>query len=572
MSGADLTPLANHLWQSTICAAVAWLLTLALRKNRAAVRYWILLAASIKFLVPFPALISAASQLAWARPHAIVQPRIPMAISEFSQPFDAPVADTMAPGVIGTHSSPLPAILFAIWLCGVAIGIACWVCHARRLRSAVREATPLALNLPLPALSSRERLEPGVIGILRPVLLLPRGIADRLTPAGLEGVLAHELCHVARRDNLTAAIHMLVETIFWFHPATWWIRTQLIQERERACDEEVIQMGHEPYFYAESILKICDFCLASRVPCAAGIGGGRLRERIETIMEAPSVAALGFGKRIMLAAAATLVIVVPAVVGLAKAQELQTKRIFTFEVASVKAAPERDYGTYSRPAGMAPEIQGDPSRIDFVDVSLAGVISRAYGTALRDLKAPEWMLERRYDIHANVPADVPKGHILEMLQNLLANRFQLKLHWEEHEEPGCILTVANGGLKVKQSAPEPELVGPATPPSPRASFHGNGHVELHRFTMTEFANSLRASIGRPVIDKTGLPGKYDIVFDAAPDSMPGLPKVFGNGQQASEFPTIFEAVRRLGLEMTSVRKIPVKYLVADSALKVPIEN
>ena len=50
---ADLLPVANHLWQSTLCAATVWLLTLALRKNHAAVRYWLWLAASVKFLIPF---------------------------------------------------------------------------------------------------------------------------------------------------------------------------------------------------------------------------------------------------------------------------------------------------------------------------------------------------------------------------------------------------------------------------------------------------------------------------------------------------------------------------------------
>jgi uncharacterized protein (TIGR03435 family) len=185
------------------------------------------------------------------------------------------------------------------------------------------------------------------------------------------------------------------------------------------------------------------------------------------------------------------------------------------------------------------------------------------------------MLERRYDIHANVPADAPKGHIPEMLQNLLANRFQMKLHWEEHEEPGYMLTVANGGLKLKQSAPDPQFVEPGAPPTPKASFRSTGHFELRRFTMTEFANSLRSWMSRPVIDKTGVPGEYDIVLDAAPDSMPGLPPFLngsGNGQQASQFPTIFEALRRLGLEVTRVQKVAVKYLVVDSALKVPIEN
>jgi uncharacterized protein (TIGR03435 family) len=173
------------------------------------------------------------------------------------------------------------------------------------------------------------------------------------------------------------------------------------------------------------------------------------------------------------------------------------------------------------------------------------------------------MQERRYDIHANVPADAPKGHIPEMLQNLLANRFQMKLHWETREESGYVLTVATGGLKLKQSAPD----------TPRTmSFGSNGHFDLRPFTMTELANSLRFNMGRPVIDKTELPGKYDIVFDAAPDSIPNFWAHSQNGLQVSQFPTIFEALRSLGLELRHGGKVPVKYLVVDSALQVPIGN
>ena len=71
--------------------------------------------------------------------------------------------------------------------------------------------------------------------IRKPVLLLPEGITDRLTPAQLEAVLAHQLCHVRRRDNLTGAIHMVVEAAFWFHPLVWWIGSRLVDEAEQAA-------------------------------------------------------------------------------------------------------------------------------------------------------------------------------------------------------------------------------------------------------------------------------------------------------------------------------------------------
>jgi beta-lactamase regulating signal transducer with metallopeptidase domain len=92
------------------------------------------------------------------------------------------------------------------------------------------------------------------------VLLLPEGIADRLAPAQYDAIVAHEmLCHVQRRDNLTGAAHLIVEAIFWFHPLVWWIRARLLEERERACDEAVLQSGSKPQRYAEGILNVYKF-------------------------------------------------------------------------------------------------------------------------------------------------------------------------------------------------------------------------------------------------------------------------------------------------------------------------
>jgi TonB family protein len=125
-----------------------------------------------------------------------------------------------------------------------------------------------------------------VFGLGRPTLLWPRGLSGRLTDAELEAIVAHELRHVVRRDTLSALLHTIVETLFWFHPLAWWIGARLTSERERACDEEVIGMGIDNRHYADAVVKVSRFCL--RVPAAvmAGIGGSPLAVRIERILSA----------------------------------------------------------------------------------------------------------------------------------------------------------------------------------------------------------------------------------------------------------------------------------------------
>jgi beta-lactamase regulating signal transducer with metallopeptidase domain len=260
---AYLSPLANHLWQSTLFTGIAGLLTLALGNNRARVRHWVWLVASWKFLIPFSVLISFGGQIHWRTAPQTTQSSLSLVMDEVSQPFTVPVASPLPMSAPPPVVSPIPALLWTIWACGF-LGISCsWWIRWRRIRAAVRAGSPVHLEIPIRVVSSTLPLEPGVFGVFRPVVLLPEGILDRLTAAQLKGVISHELCHVHHRGNLMAAIHMFVETVFWFHPLVWWIGKRMVEERERACDEEVLQLGSEPRVYAEGILNVCKLYVES---------------------------------------------------------------------------------------------------------------------------------------------------------------------------------------------------------------------------------------------------------------------------------------------------------------------
>jgi TonB family protein len=150
-------------------------------------------------------------------------------------------------------------------------------------------------------------------------LLWPAGISQHLQDAHVEAILAHEVQHVRRRDNLAAAMHMVVEAIFWFHPLVWWLGARLVEERERACDEAVLLLGNQPEVYAESILKTCEFCVASPLACVSGVTGADLKQRIVRIMTQRSGDKLGFLKKLLLVAIGTGAVSAPIVAGLIKA-------------------------------------------------------------------------------------------------------------------------------------------------------------------------------------------------------------------------------------------------------------
>jgi hypothetical protein len=158
-------------------------------------------------------------------------------------------------------------------------------------------------------------LEPGVIGWMRPVLLLPADIEEHLTRPQIEAIVAHELCHVRRFDNLTAAIHMLVEAIFWFHPLVWWLGARLLDERERACDEHVLRTVGTPGLYAQGILNVCKRYVQSPLASVSGVGSANVRQRIEAILANRIGEATGVGKKMLLSALMLGVVIVPLAAG-----------------------------------------------------------------------------------------------------------------------------------------------------------------------------------------------------------------------------------------------------------------
>lgn len=301
MMASALVPVMAHLWQSTLFACIAALLTLALRRNHARVRCWVWLAASYKFLIPFSWLVSIGGLFHWRGVRVIWPPILLTNLSAAEPAID--------------HSAALPLLIWIAWACGFLAVAVSWAREWSRIRAIARAASPLPLGLPIPVLSTAVPLEPGVFGIFHPVLLLPDGIATRLTKVQLRAVLTHELCHVRRRDNLTAMLHMLVEAVFWFHPLVWWLGVQIVDERERACDEEVLRGGNQAEVYAKTILKVCEFYLQPRLTCLSGITGSNLKKRMERIMRNDVGEGLKTGKKFLLATACVAALALPLMAG-----------------------------------------------------------------------------------------------------------------------------------------------------------------------------------------------------------------------------------------------------------------
>jgi bla regulator protein blaR1 len=304
-----MATIINHLWQSTVFVLVIALMIPMLREQRAAIRFWLWFAASIKFLVPFSMLTALGAGLASGLPAAVP-------VAEWTA-----VMERIAQPVPETASWPWLATLFAaIWIAGSGLILARRVAQYAKLAALVRSSVPgttlsTGRGCKLPVRYTNAAVEPGLVGVWRPVLLLPHGIERRLAPAEFEAVLAHELNHYRRRDNLTAVAHMLVEALFWFHPLTWWVGARLVAERENACDEAVIDQGHDPGTYAEGLLNVCEHHLALSIPLAAGVSGGDLKRRVVTIMRSTPMSDMKFSRKLLLLSFAIMALTVPIMTG-----------------------------------------------------------------------------------------------------------------------------------------------------------------------------------------------------------------------------------------------------------------
>jgi bla regulator protein BlaR1 len=592
---------ANHLWQSTLVAAAAALLALALRQNHARTRYWLWLIASVKFLVPFSWLAALGGRLAWPAAAPIARPAVSAVMEEIARPFPpAQPAAIVAAGAPAHHGGILPALLLAVWACGFLAVAFSWWRRWRRIRAAAGAALPLAVEAEVPVLSSPVLVEPGVFGIFRPVLLLPEGITARLAPAHLRAIVEHELCHVRRRDNLAAAVHMTVEAIFWFHPLVWWIGSRLVEERERACDEEVLRLGSQPEVYAESILKTCQFYLESPLACVSGITGADLKSRIVRIMTPRLATELTFARKLLLAAAGVAAIGGPVAFGVLSAPQSRAQSqadgapLPSFEVASIKPNHSGDGRVF---------IQIPPGRFTATNVTLKFLIEFAYNIKDPQLSgAPGWTGSERYDVEAKeedssadarqkLGPEQRERQLRLMVQSLLADRFKLKVTRETKELPVYALVVAKNGPKLKETTITPDddagpsPPGPPGPPGPqqhkRMAMMGRGQLTMSGVPISLLADSLSRIVGRNVIDKTGLTGNYDVSLKWTPDPgqgpmFPGAGGPEGRPPDAPpppdpSGPSIFTALQeQLGLKLEP-EKGPVETFAIEHVER-PSEN
>lgn len=317
--------LVHSFWQLTAVALLAWLSDRALRRRSSSVRYlsllftlllmiaspvvtWLMLPASP--VDPVSAAKPDSASIARDTPAqtANQEPAAPIEIVEVptTGSLDKPVATSASSGHwmnrCAEFLTPWLGTIVSVWSFGVLLfsvrPVVSWI-NVQRLKrrgtSAVAESVQQTLAMLSQKLQVRQRVDvlistvvtsPIVVGCFRSVILLPASFIAGVPPAQLEAILAHELAHVKRYDYLVNLIQTLVETLFFYHPAVWWLSHRIRIERENCCDDMVVTALNNKVDYGRALFAIEE--LRGQVSALAlSAKGGSLVARVRRLFSEP---------------------------------------------------------------------------------------------------------------------------------------------------------------------------------------------------------------------------------------------------------------------------------------------
>jgi len=222
-----------------------------------------------------------------------------------------------------------------------------------------------------------------------------------------------------------------------------------------------------------------------------------------------------------------------------------------FEVASIKVTEGRERDS------LLNGVKATPGGVTVRSLSLKGCIAWAYHVFEYQVSGPEWMANDLYEIAAKAPGATSEANLRKMMQRLLADRFHVGVHHVTKEMQAYVLSVGKDGPKFHDSKSEGDA--DVTPDMKTMS------IGAHRIAVSQLVDILSRVFQMPVIDKTGMPGVYDVTINVA--------KYLPHTNEAMDPLALIQMglQEELGLKLDA-KKVPVELIVVDRAEKLPVEN
>lgn len=214
----------------------------------------------------------------------------------------APFAAFMTPPNIQLTSEVAPPKFYEVvvlfWVIGAGLGVLhlllSWLLLKQRAIASVDAKVEMLVRLWAKRLRVTRRVHvvldsrfdvPCIAGITRLALYLPLTVVARLSPDQLDAIIVHELMHAKRYDSVINLCQTLVERVYFFHPAVWWISQQIRIEREHLCDDQVLRILPDRYVYASALAAVEELRSVRQCNPAVAAGGGELSDRIARVLQ-----------------------------------------------------------------------------------------------------------------------------------------------------------------------------------------------------------------------------------------------------------------------------------------------
>lgn len=306
--------LLHSLWQGALISIVLAIILLLMRRFTAQTRYFVIMAAMITMLTlsvfTFTRLYQSPSQAVVTDiPENVItggpDTDTTMPIHNDTPPIQVSSFESFRQTFNGYFNHHLPSIV-TLWFLGMLIFLLKFLgglAYTQRLKYYRTQPVPeewqkiinrlcqkLKISRIVTAFNSGIARVPMVIGYLKPVILLPGSLFTGLTPQQLESILAHEVAHIARNDYLLNLLQSVIEIVYFYHPAVWWLSSCLRNEREHCCDDIAVKLCGDSHTFARTLADLQEKCLENQTLAMALTGSrNRLFQRIHRLVNRPKI-------------------------------------------------------------------------------------------------------------------------------------------------------------------------------------------------------------------------------------------------------------------------------------------
>ena len=297
----------HSLWQATAIAIISGIIALVVRQKSPQLRYWIhnaallgvLIAAMVTFCMYYD-FSKEVGQTIFVPENMEAATNAPVFVANNQSSIDNTQSEPLSMEGLQMYFNRNIYLIVTVWIMGVALfilkllGGISYVYYLRsRLNFPADEywldmvetlGEKAGVKRSMELVESALVRSPLIVGHLKPMILFPIGAINKLNTKEVEAILAHEIAHILRNDYIFNIIQSVIEALFYFHPAVWWISANIRTERENSCDDMALKFAGNKLLLAKTLVQLQEYATTPALVMAFGKKSNSLKERVQRII------------------------------------------------------------------------------------------------------------------------------------------------------------------------------------------------------------------------------------------------------------------------------------------------